>query len=267
MPGLHCVFFVAMIGIMTKSVKKQFGRLVYELRSWTIIQWVMALIYYVLIWFVYITSRKEIKDYDILKKYRKKPAIFVFWHGRTMMLSPLISMAGVRGYAIASARRDGRAIAKLEKLFGLKTIYGSSADGGVSVLRKGVKILRRGDNCLALSPDGPKGPSMRFHDGALYFAKMTGAPIIPVCVSCSRPWFLNRWDRYLLTKPFSIIRGSVGKPVFVDAKTDVKDFEKLRKYLEDLMVKQAYDLDKQFTDFKVEQDLTPNNFAEKAKII
>ena len=252
---------------MKKSMKKHFWRLVRELRSWTIIQWFMALVYYVLIWFVYFTSKKEIKNYDILKKYRKRPAVFVFWHGRTMMLSPLIAMAGVRGYAIASARRDGRAIAKLEKLFGLKTIYVSSADAGVSVLRKGVQVLRAGGHCLALSPDGPKGPSMRFHDGALYFAKMTGAPIIPVCVSCSRPWFQNRWDRYLLTKPFSIIRGSVEKPVFVDAKTDVKDFEKLRKSLEDLMVKQAYDLDKHFTDFKVEQDLTPNNFAEKAKII
>lgn len=248
---------------MKKSVK----RVINELHSWSIIQWVMVLIYYILIWFVYFTSKKEIKNYDILKKYRKKPAVFVFWHGRTMMLSPLIAMAGVRGYALADARRDGRTIAKLENLFGLRTIYGSSVDGGVSALRKGVKILRQGGKCLALSPDGPKGPSMRFHDGALYFAKMTGAPIIPVCVSCSRPWFRNRWDRYLLTKPFSIVKGSVEKPIFVDAKTDIKDFEIIRKNLEDLMVKQAYDLDKCFTDFKVEQDLTPNNFKEKAKII
>jgi len=252
---------------MTKTIKKGFRRVVNEMHSWAIVQWIMAMIYCVLIWFVYFTSKKEIIGYDILKKYRKKPAIFVFWHGRTMMLSPLIAMAGVRGYAIASGRRDGRAIAKLEKLFGLKTIYGSSVDGGVSVLRKGVKVLKLGDNCLALSPDGPKGPSMRFHDGALYFAKMTGAPIIPVCVSCSRPWFQNRWDRYLLTKPFSRIKGSVEKPVFLDSKTDIKDFEKIRKCLEDLMVKQAYDLDRCFTDFKVEQDLTPNNFDEKAKII
>ena len=252
---------------MKKSVKKQFNRFVNELHSWAVIQWIMALVYYILIWFVYFTSKKDIKGYKILKQYSKKPAIFVFWHGRTMMLSPLIAMAGVRGYAVASPRRDGRAIAKLEKLFGLKTIYGSSTDGGVSVLRKGIKALRLGGNCLALSPDGPKGPSMRFHDGALYFAKMTGAPIIPVCVSCSRPWFLNRWDRYLLTKPFSIIKGSVEKPVFISKDTKTEDFETIRKKLEDLMVEQAYNLDKHFTDFKVEQDLTVDNFKEKAKII
>jgi hypothetical protein len=227
----------------------------------------MAVVYYVLIWFVYFTSKKEISGLDTLKKYARKPAIFVFWHGRTMMLSPVIAMNRVRGYAIADPRKDGRAIAKMEKLFGLKTIYGSSTNGGVSVLKRGVSVLNRGKYCLALSPDGPNGPSMRFHDGALYFAKMTGAPIIPVCCSSSRPWFLNRWDRYLLTKPFSIIAGNVGNPIFIDKKTKIEDFEKIRKKLEDLMVKQAYNLDKNFTKFRVEQDLTPENFEEKAKIL
>lgn len=240
-----------------KKQVKQFFRLFY---GWGVIQWLLAIIYYILIWFVYITSEKKISGLDILKKYGRRPAVFVFWHGRTMMLSPIIALAHVRGYAIADSRKDGRAIAKMEKLFGLKTIYGSSASGGFSVLKKGVSILNTGKYCLALSPDGPRGPSMRFHDGALYFAKMTGAPIIPVCYSCSRPWFLNRWDRYLLTKPFSIIAGKIGKPIFIDRKTKIEDFEKIRKNLEDIMVKQAYDLDKKFTDFKVEQDLTLDAF-------
>jgi len=245
----------------TKKIKK-FFRVLY---GWGLIQWIMALVYYILIWFVYLTSKKQISGMNILREYNKKPAVFVFWHGRTMMLSPVISLARVRGYIIADNRKDGRAIAKMEKLFGLGTIYGSSNNGGVSVLKRGVNVLRKGGYCLALSPDGPNGPSMRFHDGALYFAKMTGAPIIPVCYSCSRPWFLNRWDRYLLAKPFSIINGNVGKPIFIDPKTKVDAFEKIRKSLEDIMVKQAYDLDRRFTDFKVEQDLTPEDFNDGKK--
>ena len=250
---------------MKNALKKRFKRFFRYLYGWGVVQWIMAIIYYVLIWFVYFTSKKDIIGYKILKKYRKKPAIFVFWHGRTMMLSPVIALARVHGYAIADPRRDGRAIARMERLFGLRTIYGSSAKGGVSVLKKGITVLNSGRFCLALSPDGPVGPSMRFHDGALYFAKMTGAPIIPVCYSCSCPWFLNRWDRYLLTKPFSIIAGTVGEPIFIDRKTKIDDFENIRKKLEDLMVKQAHDLDKKFTDFRVEQDLTPENFESKAK--
>ena len=240
---------------MKKSVKKRIRKFFRTLYGWGVVQWFLAIIYYVLIWFVYFTSKKEMTGLETLYKYGRKPAIFVFWHGRTMMLSPVISLARVRGYIIADKRKDGRAIAKMEKLFGLRTIYGSSASGGVSVLKKGVNVLNKGKFCLALSPDGPNGPSMRFHDGALYFAKMTGAPIIPVCYSCSCPWFQNRWDRYLIAKPFSVIAGEVGKPIFIDKKTKLEDFEKIRKSLEDIMVKQAYNLDKKFTSFKVEQDL------------
>ena len=56
--------------------------------------------------------------------------------------------------------------------------------------------------------------------------------------------------------------GTVGKPIFIDRKTKTEDFEEIRKNLEDVMVKQAYDLDKRFTDFRVEQDLTPENFKQ-----
>ena len=252
---------------MKKTIKKRFKRFFRFLYGWGVIQWILAIVYYVLIWFVYFTSKKQITGLETLKKYARKPAIFVFWHGRTMMLSPVIALNRVRGYAIADPHKDGRAIARMEKLFGLRTIYGSSSHGGVSVLKKGISVLQSGKFCLALSPDGPRGPSMRFHDGALYFAKMTGAPIIPVCYSSSRPWFLNRWDRYLLTKPFSIIAGTVGKPIFIDRKTKTEDFETIRKNLEDVMTKQAYDLDKRFTDFCVEQDLTPEKFKEKGVIL
>lgn len=258
--GFFLLEFTHKVIILAKYLKKKIRRFFRILYGWGIVQWFLALVYYVLIWFVYFTSKKEIKGLSTLKKYSRKPAIFVFWHGRTMMLSPIIALNRVRGYAIADSKKDGRAIAKMERLFGLRAIYGSSLHDSVLVLKKGVKILRGGNFCLALSPDGPRGPSMRFHDGALYFAKMTGAPIIPVCYSCSRPWFMNRWDRYLLTKPFSVISGTVEKPIFIDKKTKLEDFEGIRKKLEDLMVKQAYSLDKKFTDFRPEQDLTPQDF-------
>lgn len=252
---------------MYKSIKKRFRRFYRFLYGWGVVQWLFAIVCYLLIWFVYITSKKQVSGLDILKEYGRKPAVFVFWHGRSMILSAIMATNNIRGYAIADSRKDGRAIARMEKLFGLKTIYGSSTKGGVSVLKHGISVLKTGRYCLALSPDGPSGPSMRFHDGALYFAKMTGAPIIPVCYSSSRPWFQNRWDRYLLTKPFSVIAANIGKPIFIDRKTKTEDFEKIRKNLEDIMVEQAYNLDKKFTTFRPEQDLTPENFKDKAVIL
>ena len=230
-----------------------------------LIQWIVAILMSVPMWTVYFTSRKEYVGLEYFKQYRRKPAIFVFWHGRSMMLSPIIRMRGMHAYAIASRHKDGRMMAKLQRLFGLRAIYGSTSEGGISVLRQGVRVLRTGKYALCLSPDGPGGPSMRVQDGALYFAKMTGAPIIPVCYSASRAWIQKRWDRYLLALHFSRIKCVVGKPIFVAPNATAEEFENVRKNLEKIMVKQVRDLDAMFGLFKVEQDMTANRFKKEMR--
>lgn len=234
-----------------------------------IFQWIIALLMAASIWFVYFTSRLRIKNIEVFRKYRRKPAIFVFWHGRSMMLSPIVCMRGMRSYAVASRHKDGRMMAKLQNLFGLRSIYGSTSDGGISVLRQGVRVLRQGGHSVCISPDGPGGPSLRVQDGALYFAKMSGAPIIPVCFSASRARLQKRWDRYLVALPFSKITCNVGNPVFIDRKATDEDFEAARKNLEDYMVRQMREMDKEFGLAPAEQDLTARRFkdamrAEKA---
>ncbi len=230
-----------------------------------IIQWIVAAFMAICIWGAYLTSRKKITGYDIFKKYRKSPAIFVFWHGRSMMLSPIICIGGMRGYAVASRHSDGRMMAKLQRLFGLRPIFGSTSDGGISVLRQGVRVLRDGKYCLCMSPDGPGGPSLRVQDGALYFAKMTGAPIIPVCFSASNAWFQKRWDRYLVALPFSKITCKVGRPMFINRKVDAEEFEQLRIKLEQTMVRQVREMDAEFGLMKVEQDLRSHEFKQKLR--
>ena len=249
--------------IHNKKFRKAWKKFWNPILGCALIQWIIAIILSVPMWTVYFTSVKKYEGLEIFKKYRKKPAIFVFWHGRSMMLSPIIRMRGMRAYAIASRHKDGRLMAKLQRLFGLKAIYGSTSEGGISVLRQGVRVLRDGRYALCLSPDGPSGPSMRVQDGALYFAKMTGAPIIPVCYSSSRAWIQKRWDRYLVALPFSRIHCKIGQPVFVDSKISADDFEKIRKNIESTMVKQLRDLDKEFGLFKVEQDMTADKFKKE----
>ena len=227
-----------------------------------IAQWIVAFLMATSIWFIYYTTWKKTVGREIFREYRKKPAIFIFWHGRSMMLSPVVRRYGFRGYAVASRHKDGRMMAKLQRLFGLRAIYGSTSDGGISVLRQGVRILRSGKNIVCMSPDGPGGPSLRVQDGAMYFAKMTGVPIIPVCFTCSRPWFQTRWDRYLVATPFSRIVCNVGQPIFIDSKISKTDFEIARQKLENFMVRQLRDMDAKFNLFKVEQDLNAKDFKQ-----
>ena len=225
-----------------------------------LVQWIIAIIIALPIWFIYLTCRIKITNYETFKKYRKKPAIFVFWHGRSMMLSPIIAVGGMRGYAISSQHHDGRIMARVQRLFGLRPLYGSTSHGGMSVLRGGLRILMDGRYSLCISPDGPGGPSLRVQDGALYFSKMTGAPIIPVCYSASRAKFVNRWDRYMLVKPFSRINCVVGEPVFVPRRATEEEFNALRKSLEDYMVETVHKMDRDFNHMMVEQDLTASEF-------
>ncbi len=230
-----------------------------------LIQWIIALLMAISIWFVYFTSWKKIEGQgkDVLRNCRKQPAIFVFWHGRSMMLSPIVSMYGVRGYAVASRHKDGRMMAKLQRLFGLRAIYGSTSEGGISVLRQGVRVLRgKKRRIICMSPDGPSGPSLRVQDGAMYFAKMSGVPIIPVCFSSSGFWLQKRWDRYLVALPFSKITVKVGEPIYIDSKLNKKDFEIERKKLEDILVKQLRDLDAEFGLPEIEQDLNATDYKK-----
>lgn len=230
-----------------------------------IFQWIIAILMAIPIWFVYFTSIKRISNIEIFHKYRRKPAIFVFWHGRSMMLSPIICLGGMRAYAVASRHKDGRMMAKLQHLFGLRAIYGSSHKGGVSVLREGLRVLQRGDHGICMSPDGPGGPSLRVQEGALYFAKMSGAPIIPVCYTAKRAWIQDRWDRYLVALPFNKLICNIGNPIFIPKKTTPQDFQKIRQDLEDFMVAQMRELDAEFGLPPAEQDLTASEFKRQKR--
>lgn len=230
-----------------------------------IFQWIIAVLMAIPIWFVYFTSIKKITNIDVFYKYRKKPAIFVFWHGRSMMLSPIICLGGMKAYAVASRHKDGRMMAKLQHLFGLRAIYGSSHKGGVSVLREGLRVLGRGDHAICMSPDGPGGPSLRVQDGALYFAKMSGAPIIPVCFTAKRAWIQDRWDRYLVGLPFNKLVCNIGKPVFVPRRASDEEFEKIRNELEDFMVRQMRKMDAEFNLPVAEQDLRATEFKKQKR--
>ncbi|MCL1902027.1 MAG: lysophospholipid acyltransferase family protein [Alphaproteobacteria bacterium] len=208
-----------------------------------LIQWVAAAFMYLVIRLIHWSCRIEYRNKQVFKQHRGKPVIFAFWHGRSMMLTSGIKRWGRGGYAIFSRHRDGRLMAKLQRMFGLRGIYGSTGRrGAVQVLREGVKVLSEG-NLLAISPDGPKGPRMRVHDGVLYFARKTGAPIIPVCFSCSSPWFQSRWDKYLVATPFSKIILEAGEPFYVRPDDDM---EVARKNLEQIMITQLHMLDIEF---------------------
>lgn len=230
-----------------------------------IVQWCIAVPVAIIMWLMFITCCTHIRNKKVLKEYSKKPAVFVLWHGRTMIPTLVMGLYGMHACAVTSRNKDGRLMAKIQHLFGARAVYGSTSNGAVSVLRAGVRVLRNDGRSIVMCPDGPSGPSLRLQDGAMYYAKMAGVPIIPVCFASSKSWFQTRWDRYLIALPFSKNIMDVGEPIFVKSKIKSPEFEKERKKIEDICVKQMRDLDKMFNLMQVEQDMTASEFKQRMR--
>jgi len=240
-------------------------------RFWTpilhnpIIQWTLAFILAGMIWFIFFTSKHKFKNTESLKKYRGKPAIFVFFHGRCAMLSPVIKKARIKSYCVASRHKDGRMMARLQRLFGLRAIYGSTSDGAVAVLREGVRLVRNKNASICISVDGPSGPSLRLQDGAVYFAAMTGATIIPCCFSCSRPIYMDRWDKFMIPKLFGTISCEIGEPIYVNSKLRGSEFEQKRKEIEEIMINQLRKMDQEFNLPIIKSDLNATDYKKQKR--
>lgn len=233
--------------------------------SLDIVQWCFAIPVSIIMWLIFATCCTHVRNKKVLKEYRNKPAIFVVWHGRSMIPSAVMAMYRMRSCAVTSRSKDGRLMAKIQHMFGARAIFGSTSYGAVSVLRAGVRVLSRGNRCIVMCPDGPSGPSLHLQDGAMYFAKMANAPIIPVCFSASKSWIQNRWDRYLVALPFSKIIMDVGDPIFVESKIKTPEFEQERQKIENICIKQLRDLDKIFNLMQVERGMTAGEFKKQKR--
>ena len=250
---------------MSKTFRKIWKKFWTPILHNPIIQWTLVIILAGITWFIYLTSHHRFTNTKSLKNYRKKPVVFVFFHGRCAMLSPVIRRARIRAYCVASRHRDGRIMANLQRLFGMRAVYGSTSDGAVAVLRAGVRVMREKNVSMCVPVDGPSGPSMHVQDGALYFARMTGAPIVPCCFSCSRPVYMNRWDKFMIPKLFGTISCRIGDPIYIDSKLSGDAFEKKRVEIEEIMIKQLREMDAEFNLPTIQRNLTATEYKEQMR--
>jgi len=153
-------------------------------------------------------ERLHIEHYLGLKA-RRVPILFALWHGRMFL-----SIQAHRGEGIAtmaSQSKDGELIARWLQKNGYVVVRGSTTRGGSQALREMVRLVRSGRHA-ALTVDGPNGPPRVVQPGVVQLARLTGAWILPITSSCSKPRFLASWDRYLLPYPFSKAVVAYGEP-------------------------------------------------------
>ena len=133
----------------------------------------------------------------------------VFWHSRIGLSPSCWPLHRAQpAKALISLSADGEFIAKAVARQGFPAVRGSSANkdkadrakGGSQALRDGLTQLKVG--ALAITPDGPRGPANVMAEGTTLLAKLSGAPVLLIGMSCHPAIRLDSWDRAVLPLPF-----------------------------------------------------------------
>jgi len=156
--------------------------------------------------------------YNILNKPNDDDkCIFMFWHRDLLLM--LLHRIGSDACVIVSASQDGELIAGPIEELGVRTARGSSTRQGSQAYRKLLTMAK--ERQLAITPDGPKGPSKVIQEGVAHIAYMARIPIIAVALHCDKEWVFNSWDKFRLPKPFSTITAIYSNPFYINTKEDI----------------------------------------------
>lgn len=165
------------------------------------------------------------------ERYRdhQGPLIFAGWHGRSFVATTFFRGKGL--WIIVSNSRDGEMQTRIFQRFGFQTIRGSTGREGVKAAIEGIRALKAG-GWMALTPDGPRGPSGILQPGILMMAQKSGALIVPVGIDAKRRWIAKSWDQYMIPKPFSPVRMLFGDPISVPTEMTPEEHEAIRLQVE-----------------------------------
>lgn len=161
--------------------------------------------------FCYATIRWEHENQQVAEEVWAEGGgvLCAFWHARLALAPaswPMKRAQPIKG--LVSLSPDGEFFTKAVARLGIPAVRGSSsnkdkakqAKGGTQALRDGLKQLKVGG--LAVTPDGPRGPARHMAEGLPLMAKLSGAPVLFIGVSCKPAIRLNSWDRAVLPLPF-----------------------------------------------------------------
>jgi hypothetical protein len=158
-----------------------------------------------------------------------------YWHQHHILCTNMIREWIRRGYRasfLVSASVDGEVPARIAKAWGAEVIRGSANQTGALVLRDMRETMQRGVS-IVTTADGPSGPKYEFKTGAVLMARIASVPLVPLACAADRAWYLNRWDDFMIPKPFARIVLAVGEPLHVPADTPLERIDAFRVRIED----------------------------------
>ena len=153
----------------------------------------------------------------------KGPTMMCVWHGRLLFPSWYMRFHTTL-HIISSRHPDSEILAHVLRHWGYSLIRGSTNKGGISVIKEMKKIFKRG-GMIAVTNDGPKGPSRIAKSGSIGLAIKNNVKIITVTGSATKYWQVKSWDRFMLPKPFGKIQIVVSAPMKITEQLSTSDDE------------------------------------------
>ncbi len=153
-----------------------------------------------------------------------------YWHQHHVLCSNLMRSwirRGFRACFLVSASVDGDVPARIAQSWGADVIRGSANQTGALVLRDMQEKIRHGV-AIVTTADGPNGPKYEFKPGAVLMARIGGTPLVPLACAADRAWYLDRWDDFMIPKPFAKVVLAVGEPMTVPPNAPVNGLEEYR---------------------------------------
>lgn len=158
-----------------------------------------------------------------------------YWHQQHILCARLMRQWIRRGFRpcfLVSASVDGEVPARIAKAWGAEVIRGSSTQTGALALREMQEKMQRGVS-IVTTADGPAGPKYKFKPGAVVMARIGGAPLVPLACAADRAWYLDRWDNFMIPKPFTRVVFAIGEPLTVPRDAPLDSLEEYRQRMED----------------------------------
>jgi len=158
--------------------------------------------------------------------------IYAFFH--EVMLFPAYYWNWPEMHILISEHRDGEMITQVVKRLGFGVVRGSTTRGGARALRE--MSLRVDQGNLCVTPDGPRGPRRRVHQGVAYLASRTGLPVVGAGMAFKAPWRAKSWDRFCVPRPYSKAACVAPSPLLVPPDADRDALEEARAEIERRML-------------------------------
>jgi lysophospholipid acyltransferase (LPLAT)-like uncharacterized protein len=150
-----------------------------------------------------------------------------YWHQHHVLCSSEVRRWISRGFKasfLISGSVDGEVPERIARAWGAEVIRGSANESGALALRDQHAMMKNGFS-IVTTPDGPQGPQHEFKSGVIVMARIGGVPIVPVACAAERAWFLKRWDRFMIPKPFSRVVVGIGNPYEIPPGTPMNELE------------------------------------------